>query len=353
MLKKFGGEVIFRGNISYKDISKMGITSEFLINVLQAWSKINYKETLENIGKEMVWNNSRIKDNNQEMFFYKSWYDRGIQYIEHLYNYRDRTFYDFQSFKNLYEVEDGDFLNYNILINNIPQEWKDILMTETINSPQRLTLFMKINDKMKFSKFFYVKLVEAKRPVVNKAQTKWNDEFSNNDIDWSDTFRQPMKLTIDTRLREFQYKYLMRIIPNNQFLLKCSLTTHSLCDFCGMNIETNKHMFWDCNMVQELWHNIKIWLQVQLNVAYLQEFSYPTITLNNNKWSTDSKLNTNINFIILLTKYFIYSKKVQGEVPKIDVFLSYFNYRLKLEETIAIVKNNYEYYRATWDKFIN
>ena len=239
-----------------------------------------------------------------------------------------------------------------MLINSIPNEWKDILNHENINYSRRSTLFAKINEKLKFSKFFYVKLIEAKRPV-NKTTIKWDKELSDDNIDWKNTFMQPIKLTIDTKLREFQYKYLMHKIPNNKFLLKCGFTTHSLCDFCNMNIETNKHLFWDCGVVQELWHNVILWLEHKLHIDNLEPLSYQSISLNTKRWLVDTNLNRNINFIILLTKYYIYTKRLQGDIPKIEGFLSYFEYRLNIEETIAQVKNNYAYFIATWDKFLN
>ena len=351
MLKMFGSEAIFEGNFKFKDIDKMRIKSSFLTNILQAWSKVNYVDMVENLGKETIWNNSNIKNNNQEMFFYKSWYDRGIKYIEHLYNYIERTFYNFQTFKDLYDIEEGDFLKYNMLIKSIPTAWKERLIDENINYARRTTLIVKLNEKLKFSKFFYVKLVEAKRPL-NKQVIKWNEDFSDNTIDWKTIFIQPLKVTIDTKLRDFQYKYLMRIIPNNQYLLKCGLTTHSLCDFCSMHIETNKHLFWDCNVVQELWHNIRLWLQNKLDINNLPDFSYQGISLNTNKWLLDTKINNNINFIVLLTKYYIFSKKLQGDIPKINSFLSYFESRLKIEEMISEIKNNYAQFIVTWDKFL-
>ena len=52
MLKTFGSDAIFEGNFRHNDIDKMGIKSKFLTNVLQAWSKVNYVDTIDNLGKE-------------------------------------------------------------------------------------------------------------------------------------------------------------------------------------------------------------------------------------------------------------------------------------------------------------
>jgi len=49
---------------------------------------INKLENTDSGRKTIVWNNSHIKLNNK-VFFYKHWFDRGIKYIEQLYD--DRT----------------------------------------------------------------------------------------------------------------------------------------------------------------------------------------------------------------------------------------------------------------------
>ena len=54
------------------------------------------------------------------------------------------------------------------------------------------------------------------------------------------------------KLRNFQYKYLMRIVRNNKNLFKCKLAPTVLCDFCAMQEETNAHLFWEWSYVQEV-----------------------------------------------------------------------------------------------------
>ena len=61
------------------------------------------------------------------------------------------------------------------------------------------------------------------------------------------------RCTIDMKLRNFQYKYLTRILPINKYLFKCKLAPTFLCDLCAMQEETNAHLFWECFYVQEYW----------------------------------------------------------------------------------------------------
>ena len=56
-----------------------------------------------------------------------------------------------------------------------------------------------------------------------KSEVKWTNNFHNYDIVWEVAYQMAHRCTIDMKLRNFQYKYLMRIVPNNKYLFKCKL----------------------------------------------------------------------------------------------------------------------------------
>ena len=114
-----------------KDIEKLNIPSNFLKHVLYSWAKASYTEPTC-IGKEIIWNNSNITDQNKRTFLYHKWYDRGIKFIDQIYDYRFRRFYNFSEFKDLYQISEHDYLKYNALIHNIPKPWKAQLVSEEI-----------------------------------------------------------------------------------------------------------------------------------------------------------------------------------------------------------------------------
>ncbi len=111
------------------------------------------------------------------------------------------------------------------------------------------------------NKLLYNIQIESMRLNELKCSSKWETELEKRDIQWKTIFTIPYTCTINTKLRAFQYKYLMRIIPNNAFLFKCKLKPSNLCEFCHMYTETNKHMFWECNIVQAFWSQINQLIQ--------------------------------------------------------------------------------------------
>ena len=77
-LKKIGGEAFFKANIKHTDVKKFNIKSKFLSDIIEAWAKFNYKEVNienESISKQILWNNSYIK-NKHDTLFYNKWFDK-------------------------------------------------------------------------------------------------------------------------------------------------------------------------------------------------------------------------------------------------------------------------------------
>ena len=251
-LKKIGGEAFFKANIKHTDVKKLNIKSKFLSDIIEAWAKFNYKEiTVENesISKQILWNNSYIK-NKHDTLFYNKWFDKGVTFIEHIYDYRVKTFLSFQDFQTFFDIESKDFLKYHKLINCIPLEWKNKLKSETIvgNNNQEYLIDEIVKSKSKYNILYLRHINNLGKSIEVKPQKKWEDVFDN--IDWKKTYNTIINCTIDTKIRYFQYKYLIRILPSNRFLLKCKLVNSSLCDFCAMHEETIIHLFWECSGIK-------------------------------------------------------------------------------------------------------
>ena len=49
-----------------------------------------------------------------------------------------------------------------------------------------------------------------------KSEVKWTTDFQNYDTVRELAYQMSRRCTIDVKLRNFQYKYLMHIIPNNK-----------------------------------------------------------------------------------------------------------------------------------------
>ena len=145
------------------------------------------------------------------------------------------------------------------------------------------------------------------------------------------------------KLKNFQYKYLMRILPNNKYLFKCKLAPTVLCDFCAMQEETNAHLFWECSYVQEYWSKIQKFLKdnnLEIELTYYR-IIFGILDKNNIKTSM-------INLIILIAKYWIFTSKYKMQRPSSEGFLKILHERKETEQYIALAKDNLEHHNQKW-----
>ena len=146
------------------------------------------------------------------------------------------------------------------------------------------------------------------------------------------TKKNAINFTIDTKLRYFQYKFLMRILPSNSFLLKCNIVSSSLCDFCNMHEETILHLFWECQISRDFWNRVEMLLN---NKGFNITVNYEKISLGMFSLKNENNI---VNYILILAKYFIFRSKYEKIIPNIDKFIKYLYKRQAIEKIIALKK---------------
>ena len=134
----------------------------------------------------------------------------------------------------------------------------------------------------------------------------------------------------------------MKIVPNNKFLYKCNLTNTSLCDFCSMNIESNKHLFWECPISRSLWTELEMFL---INKQIHTKLDYEIISLGYTEQSSYSIL---LNCIFVYAKYYIFKCKYESTIPTFNSFKMYLRYHESIEKIIAMTKNKLPNHVKKW-----
>ena len=66
----------------------------------------------------------------------------------------------------------------------------------------------------------------------------------------------------------------------------------------------------------------------------------------------DAPLYMPINYIIILTKHYIYKYRIQNKPLNLNVWKNELKFYLKIEKTIAIKQNTYEKFTEAWDKWL-
>ena len=101
-----------------------------------------------------------------------------------------------------------------------------------------------------------VSKISCKPTAMKKYDRAFNTGIFH--LDWEKIYLLPSKVTLHTRLREFQYKTLNRILYTNEMFFKI---VHSLLwYFCGTESETLEHFFFYCSKVRSFWNEVTVML---------------------------------------------------------------------------------------------
>ena len=70
-----------------------------------------------------------------------------------------------------------------------------------------------------------------------------NNYFCPHDLPRKDIYLLPRSVTLDSKMREFQYKVLSRILYANKALHKMGIVNLPACTFCQVSDESLEHLF--------------------------------------------------------------------------------------------------------------
>ena len=306
MINKFGGKLLFECNLNEQLITQMFGQNKFLKDIIIAWACINKDAKTGNISTEIIWNNKNILIN-MHTLFKKEWFEKGIKHISDIFDFRSKRFHTFQELVELYNVPINQQFFYNQLRTSIPQQWKNKIKLESIHEAlqTRDNTFSRAIQNKQTNRFLYNLQMKQNKNEITKPIVKWEHDLNNPNIIWKRVFINIYSSTIDTILREFQYKYIMRIIPTNKTLMKYKIKSSNLCEFCNMHTETIRHLFWECNHIQHFWNNLSNWLN-SINLNMVLNFEIISLGILENPRIIKNKTK---NFILILAKQFIFKHK--------------------------------------------
>ena len=67
-------------------------------------------------------------------------------------------------------------------------------------------------------------------------------------------------VALDTKTREFQYKFLNRCLVTNTFLCRIGIIPSPACSLCGESDESLEHLFLSCHYTKNFWSEVIKWL---------------------------------------------------------------------------------------------
>ena len=244
------------------------------------------------------------------------------------------SFLSYIDFKNKYSNE-INFVTYYSLITAISRYKTKIMINENVAESKRINYqpAMAIIFKHKRgASYIYSKMIHRKE--ISKGIKKW---WETNIFEENLAFLKLKTTTQDTKLRWFQFRILHNIITTNLSVSKFNPDQSHLCEFCKIEKESIKHLFWECSHVKRFWNELEKKVTERNPLAKNFKVKENLILFGiDHGFVTD----TVCDLILLLGKFFIYRCKVQ----KINLSFKYFLrelYSRYLQEKHIHMNSNY------------
>ena len=158
---------------------------------------------------------------------------------------------------------------------------------------------------------------KSRKQVPSTVQNKFQEKFPKLQTDWREIYSLPFTLTIETKIREFQYKMLNNIVFTNEKLFKLKMIDLPLCTFCKWEIESIEHLFFYCDVTIIFWEALCSWLSnYKIGV---QPFTLIYILFGVFNIGDDFSI---VNHVILTAKLYIYKCKLNNIHPNLRVYKS-------------------------------
>ena len=82
-LGQFGGKLVFWRNLSPKDVFLLKLRDPFLVEIMEYWTTLSYKNNNLDFTSAQIWHNSLIRIENKPIF-YKSWFIAGVKDVKEI-----------------------------------------------------------------------------------------------------------------------------------------------------------------------------------------------------------------------------------------------------------------------------
>ena len=166
---------------------------------------------------------------------------------------------------------------------------------------------------------------------MNERENKWHNELNciYGVEFWNKVYSLTASIKNDNKMKYLQFQINRNSLFTNYKVSKFKANVSPYCTFCmgaqggnNMHLELVSHLFYDCVFVQNLWQEIKDWLN-----TFNFEISLDKKTIIFG--IQDKNMSTIPNYIILCSKYFIWKVKFQSQRPTFSNFLKFLKNKLE------------------------
>ena len=332
-LRKFGGlNFLLRCNYDAKYIKSIPL---FYRNILVYFSELKTLYSFDQAQNIILFNNKEILVDSKT-FFIREWFKKGILSIQDLLNNTGQPM-TYQEFTNKYSCI-TNFLQYYQVISAIPKHLlAKAKSTKPINKElysdnnlslqlnESITLYL---NKIKTSDF-YTLLCTKIHTTGHSGPQRWSKDLSLDEDKWEKIFTSLKTVCRETKLKEFQYKLIHRIVVTKKELYRYGIKEDDECIYCGEKDSIN-HTFRDC-------HFVKIFIQRVINWFNIENKINLNPSSEERLFGILSDLHEKVlvrkfNYTMLFMRYYIYANKLHNKPILLQDFVGKMIIKYRIEK---------------------
>ena len=301
----------------------------FYLEVLKHWELINKvmsncDEDKVDISKIIIWNNTDVKIDGKPMFC-RSWYQCGVEKVEHLLDDSGNNFRTYENLIDRYTIK-TNFTTYYGLLRAVRSKWKLSLLATQKQTPRRNWF----NSEENFSNAALHKIIVNYKfePPSNETRII---SYGIDPSELSSIYKWPFTVTKNVKLAMFQFKINHNIIYTKDKLKKANLTSDDLCYLCKKERHTLEHMLPRCSNVVKFWKEFYSWW----SQITKENITLPDRTLLYGPVQP-GKHQLVLSSALLIAKYFIYKCSLTEELLVFELFKLQFYDHGMTERYLAI-----------------
>ena len=173
-----------------------------------------------------------------------------------------------------------------------------------------------------------------KKQIPPTAKQKLTNKYPNTAINWLKVYSLAFQTTLESKIREFQYKIQNFIVYTNEKLNRIGLVESPSCTFCQEVEESVEHPLFSCRTSSDFWKQVLSWLRdnnVLVGTINESDFIFGKFDIAN-----DFIL---ISHVLLLGKHYIYCRRCLNSAPTLKGLIAGTSRVYNIELHIARKKN--------------
>ena len=261
---------------------------------------------------------------------------KGIHTIQELLN-ENGQYLTFQDFQIKYHCK-TNFLQFYQILSAIPGFLKEKARTRLgqnpmLNYSENYTSFLlNQNTEINLEKFkardYYHLLLAKKHQSLPTGPKRWGTDLSMDTEDWKEIFSANPKLCKENKLKEFQFKFIHRIVVTKKELFKYGIHADSDCTYCS-EPDSIDHTFIKCTFTRTFARNVIDWFNVQNGSSFQPDTK--EMLFSSCKYPNNPVLERKVNYTLLFMKYYIYASKLNNNLLCLTDFSNKLNLKYKME----------------------